>query len=76
MWEGFSLLDVEAVQREQRIETDDTICTITRTNHFVEVADVDAMSTLVLLPRLHLHQVVSKMHLFKKIESHYTDKLS
>jgi len=36
--------------------------------HFVEVADVDAKSpALGLLPRLHLHQVVSQMHLWLSI---------
>ena len=48
----------------------DIAITTTRTNHFVEVADVDAKSpALGLLPRLHLHQVVSKMHLPKDCQA-------
>ena len=49
--------------------TTTTTITTTRTNHFVEVADVDAKSpALGLLPRLHLHQVVSQMHLSKNCQ--------
>ena len=38
--------------------------TLRTTNHFIEVADVDAKSpSLVFLPRLNLHQVVPQLHL-------------
>ena len=40
------------------------------TDHFIEVADVDAKSpSLAFLPRLHLHQVVPQVHLRSIVRS-------